>query len=103
MISPLLHNIFNISLTSGVNYILIYEMWLYDLFYPQFCKFDMSKYGYLNVFHRVPWIEITRVDCIWLKNVFSRAASALFLFFVVFLNIWTLLSYCTYHNWDRIS
>ena len=26
-----------------------------DLFFPIFCKSDMSKYGYLEVFQRVPW------------------------------------------------
>ena len=25
--------------------------------FPQFCKSDMSKYGYLEVFYRVPWIS----------------------------------------------
>ena len=25
--------------------------------FPQFHKSDMSKYGYLEVFHRVPWIS----------------------------------------------
>ena len=25
--------------------------------FPQFCKSDMSKYGYLEVFHTVPWIS----------------------------------------------
>ena len=42
-------------------------MWLNvtaDLFFPQFCKSDLSMYGYLEVFQRVPWTEITRVDCI---------------------------------------
>ena len=29
-------------------------MWLYNLFLPQFCKSDMSWYGYLKVFQRVP-------------------------------------------------
>ena len=27
-------------------------MWLFDLFFPQFCKSDMSRYGYLEVFKR---------------------------------------------------
>ena len=31
------------------------EMWLVDLFCPQFCKFDVPRYGYLDVFQRVPW------------------------------------------------
>ena len=26
----------------------------YDLFFPQFCKFDMLRYSYLEVFQRVP-------------------------------------------------
>ena len=49
--SPLFHNIFNISLKES-NYILICEMWLFDLFFPQFCKSAMSMYGYLEVFQR---------------------------------------------------
>ena len=32
----------------------ICEIWLFDCFFPQFCNFDMSKYGYLEVFQRVP-------------------------------------------------
>ena len=31
-------------------------MWLFDLFFSQFCKSDMSSYGYLKVFQRVSWI-----------------------------------------------
>ena len=30
-------------------------MWLFDLFFPHFCKSDMPRYGYLEVFQRVPW------------------------------------------------
>ena len=29
-------------------------MWLIELVFPQFCKSDMSKYGYLEVFQTVP-------------------------------------------------
>ena len=44
--TPLFHNIFNISLTSGVKlHIYLCEMWLFNLLFPQFCKFDMSMYG----------------------------------------------------------
>ena len=32
----------------------ICEIWLFDWYFPQFCKSDMSKYGYLEVFQRVP-------------------------------------------------
>ena len=32
----------------------ICEIWLFDLYFPQFCKTDMSKYGYLEAFQRVP-------------------------------------------------
>ena len=32
----------------------IFEIWLFDWYFPQFCKSDMSKYGYLEVFQRVP-------------------------------------------------
>ena len=41
----------------------ICEIWLFDWYFPQFCKSDMSKYGYLEVF---PFdFEMTRVDCIY--------------------------------------
>ena len=32
----------------------ICEIWLFGWYFPQFCKSDMSKYGYLEVFQRVP-------------------------------------------------
>ena len=32
----------------------VYEMCLYDWYFPQLCESDMSKYGYLEVFQRVP-------------------------------------------------
>ena len=32
----------------------ICEIWLFDWYFPQFCKSDMSKYGYLEVFQRIP-------------------------------------------------
>ena len=37
------------------NYTYICQMWLFELFFPQFCKPDMSRYGYLVVIQRVPW------------------------------------------------
>ena len=36
------------------NYILIRGIWLFDLFFAQFCRSDMSRYGYLKVFQGVP-------------------------------------------------
>ena len=41
----LFQNIFNISLTSKSNYTYICQMWLFELFFPQFCKSDLSRYG----------------------------------------------------------
>ena len=32
----------------------ICEIWLFDWYFPQFYTSDMSKYGYLEVFQRVP-------------------------------------------------
>ena len=32
----------------------ICKIWLFVWYFPQFCKSDMSKYGYLEVFQRVP-------------------------------------------------
>ena len=30
------------------------EMWLFHWYFPPLCILDMSKYGYLEVFQRVP-------------------------------------------------
>ena len=52
----LFSTIFSIYLKlQGSDYIFICEMWLFNLFVPQFCKSDMSRYGYLEVFKRVAW------------------------------------------------
>ena len=32
----------------------ICEIWLFDWYFPQFCESDMSKYGYFEMFQRVP-------------------------------------------------
>ena len=53
----------------------ICEIWLFNCYFPQFCKSDMSKYGYLEVFQGVPFdFEITRVDCI-IMALFNILAS----------------------------
>ena len=31
----------------------ICEVWMFDLFFPQFCKSNMLKYGCLEVFQKV--------------------------------------------------
>ena len=54
-ISPLFHNIFNIYVyLKESNYMFICEIWLFGWYFPQLCTSDMSKYGYLEVFQRVP-------------------------------------------------
>ena len=57
-ISTPFHNIFNIYFQlKESNYIVICKFWLFKLFFPQYYKSDMSKYGYLEVFLRVPSIS----------------------------------------------
>ena len=46
-ISPLFHNIFNVSIASGVK--------LQIHFFLNSTNLIESRYGYLEVFHRVPW------------------------------------------------
>ena len=60
-IAPFFCNIFNRSLQES-KYILINEMWVFDLFFPQFCKSDMSRYGDLEVESPLDF-KITRVNC----------------------------------------
>ena len=49
------YNIFAISLTSRVQLHINLLNVVVRIIFPQFCKSDMSKYGYLEVFQRVPW------------------------------------------------
>ena len=54
--TPLFHNIFSISLFSEVKlHIHLWNVVVWFIFFPQFCKSDMLRYGYLEVFQRVPW------------------------------------------------
>ena len=47
-------NILNTSLTSRLEAHIHLWKWLFDLFFiSQFCKFDMSRYGYLKIFQTV--------------------------------------------------
>ena len=52
-ITPLFYNIFNISLTPGVKlhnkYYSVLKCGCLIYCFPQFCKCDMSRYGYLEV------------------------------------------------------
>ena len=41
----------------------ICEIGFFDWYFPQFCKSDMSKYGYLEGFRVSFDFEITRVNC----------------------------------------
>ena len=56
-ISPLFHNIFNISLLGVKLKIHSVKSGSSINCFPQFRKSDMSKYGYIEVFHRVSWIS----------------------------------------------
>ena len=60
----------------------ICEIWLFDLYFPQFCKSDMSKYGYLEVFQRVPSTSRSREIAVYA---------------VIYTDL------CTYHNvtWEN--
>ena len=50
----------------------ISEIWLFDWYFPQFCKSDMSKYGYLEVFQRVPSTSRKRESTVFLKFSFLK-------------------------------
>ena len=65
-ISPLFQNIFIIYFKlKESNYMFIGEIWLFDWYFHQFCKSDMSKYGYLEVFQGPFDFEMRRVDCMF--------------------------------------
>ena len=42
----------------------ICEIWLFNWYFPQFCKSDMSKYRYLEVYQRVPSTSRYRVSIV---------------------------------------
>ena len=46
----------------------IYEMWLFDLFFPQVYKYDILRYEYLEVFQSHMHFVITRVNCIKISS-----------------------------------
>ena len=48
-------------------------MWLFHLFFPQFYKLDTSRYGYPEVFQRVPWTSRYRESTYYFPH---RAASS---------------------------
>ena len=50
----------------------ISDIWLFDWYFPQFCKSDMSKYGYLEVFQRVPSISRYREWTVYVLDYLSR-------------------------------
>ena len=53
-ISPLFHNIFDISLNPRVQLHINLLSGCSNYIFPHFCKSDMLRYGYLEVFQRVP-------------------------------------------------
>ena len=53
----------------------ICEIWLLDGYFPQFCTSDMSKYGYLEVFQRVPSTSRQRESTV-IVIVLSRNSSS---------------------------
>ena len=79
------------TLTTGINilwkelqesnYIYICEMWLFDLFilFPQFCKSDMSRHKYLEVFQMKGGVKNVAVFYIMIFN--GKSLSLLFLSF----------------------
>ena len=61
---------FNIFLTSGVKlHINLWTLWTlaFRFIFPQFCKSDISRYGYLKVFKTFPWTSRWREStaCVW--------------------------------------
>ena len=45
------------------------EIWLFVWYFPQFCTSDMSKYGYLEVFQRVPSTSRYRESSVLPKQI----------------------------------
>ena len=53
---------------SPITYIFVKCGWLFEIFFPQFCKSDMSRYGYLEVFTRVPWNSRYRESTVYMST-----------------------------------
>ena len=51
----------------------ICEIWLFHWYFPQYCTSDMSKYGYLEVFQRVP--STSRQEEVFLCATFDTRVS----------------------------
>ena len=50
----------------------ICEICLFDWYIPQFCQSDMSKYGYLEVFQRVPSTSRKRESTVYSGTSIAR-------------------------------
>ena len=50
----------------------ICEIWLFDWYFPQVCTSDMSKYGYLEVFQRVPSTSRLRESTVYPSSQIMR-------------------------------
>ena len=50
----------------------ICEILLFDRYFPQFCKSDMSKCGYLEVFQRVPSTSRKRESTVSVFSDFTK-------------------------------
>ena len=49
----------------------ICEIWLFVWYFPQFCTSDMSKYGYLELYQRVPRLRDNESRlCNKINNIF---------------------------------
>ena len=62
-VSPLFYNIFNISRISRVKLHIHLLNVVVRFIFSSILQSDMSRYGYLEVFQRVPWNSRTGVDC----------------------------------------
>ena len=71
---------------------LICDIWLFDWYFPQFRKSDMSKYRYLEVFQRVPsiqniesrqYLQSVAAVCILLRSLICVLAHVLWLVCIV--------------------
>ena len=53
----------------------ICEIWFFHWYFPQYCTSDMSKYGYLEVFQRVPSTSRSRESTVFIILFLSFGGS----------------------------
>ena len=75
---------YNYNFKSQITFIC--EIWLFyfNYFFSQFCKSDILRYGYLEVFQRVPWVSRKRESTVFKIQCFESSLNVFLIPYILF-------------------